>query len=262
MTKPKGGAKLMVARDRAVPATYRGKLEANYYCRAWNEKRQKYCKSPAGTGTDHPGRGRCKIHGGLQEGDTRLKHGRYSDIRNTELAALVEQLRADPDPYNVLDDLVLARALVKDFVNRYAEFAPALIAWYDTWEGKYIPIGAENRKALVDVLDAYEAELRERDDAPSADVEKQLAQARAAVDFLATPQTVKPRTILDLSDAVRHVDVLSKVIHRVEQAKSANAVSRPELLRIMTEMGRVLQAHVRDEAVLRRISDGWLSIRL
>jgi hypothetical protein len=50
-----------------LPTTYVGKLESNYYCRAWNVKRQKYCGSRAGFGTNHPGSGRCKLHGGLQQ---------------------------------------------------------------------------------------------------------------------------------------------------------------------------------------------------
>lgn len=252
--------KAVVSADRVVPATFVGTLEPNYYCRAWNAKRKKYCRQRAGQKTTHPGIGRCKHHGGLQEHDPRLKSGRYSDVKDEAIAALVAELRDDPDPYNVLDDLVLARALVKDFVNRYGAFTVALIAWYDTWEGKYLPINAGEKRALLDVLDEYEAQLRELD--PTEQQESQLARARACVEFLATPQVVKPRTVVDLADAVRFVDVLSKVIHRVEQAKAANAVSRPELLRIMTEMGRVLQAHVTDPDLLRRISDGWLAIRL
>lgn len=75
------------------------------------------------------------------------------------------------------------------------------------------------------------------------------------------------------------VDTLSKVTHRIEMARAAYALSRPEFLRIMTEMGRQVEAHVtelgrqlRDHpeldagaeaaATLKRIRDGWISIRL
>jgi hypothetical protein len=41
-----------VVDDRHVPTTHEGKLEPNYYCRAWNAKRLKYCRNRAGAGTD------------------------------------------------------------------------------------------------------------------------------------------------------------------------------------------------------------------
>ena len=69
------------------------------------------------------------------------------------------------------------------------------------------------------------------------------------------------------------VDTISKVTHRIEMARAAYALSRPEFLRIMTEMGRQVEAHVMElgrtldnvdeaNATLKRIRDGWLTIRL
>lgn len=252
---------IAVVDAKQIPETFVGKLEPNYYCRAWNAKRAKYCRSRAGWGTDHQGMGRCRIHDG--GGSDKLQHGlhrRYVRLEGTSLGEHFAAHLADTDPYNVLHDLAIARTLMEDWVVRYQEYTAALVAWHDTWEGKYTPLGPENKKALLDVLDEYEANLRELE--PTELQEQQLARARAAVDFLATPQTAKPRQVLDVSDAIRHADVLSKIIHRVEQARSANAVSRPELLRIMSEMGRVVQAHVADPVTLQRISDGWLAIRL
>ena len=34
-------------------------------CNAWLKRRTGYCDLPAGKGTDHPGEGRCRLHGGL-----------------------------------------------------------------------------------------------------------------------------------------------------------------------------------------------------
>jgi len=66
--------------DRSVPETFAGKLEPNYYCRAWNPRRLKYCRAHAGAGTNHPGVGRCRHHDG--GGDQKLRHGRDRRHRN------------------------------------------------------------------------------------------------------------------------------------------------------------------------------------
>ncbi|HVX39599.1 MAG TPA: hypothetical protein VHB25_08500 [Gemmatimonadaceae bacterium] len=265
-----GAAAAVVPADRAVPSEFVGKLEANFYCRAWNAKRKKYCRQRAGQKTEHVGVGRCKHHDG--GGDQKLQHGLSSRyiVRSPRIGALLEDYKRDVDPLNVLDDLALARALVHDFVERYDTFAAALIAWHDTWEGKYLPISNAEKTALLETIDEYEQLLRERDD-PTERQLGQLELARAAIAFLATPQQPKPRTILDVSDAVRHVDVISKVIHRVEQARASNAVSRPELLRILNEMARtthvVLTSGLADQelaaTLYNRITDGWLgAVRL
>lgn len=60
---------------RYIPTEDVGKIAPNYYCRGWNAKHKKYCSARAGHKTAHPGRGRCKFHGGLQPGDGRARPG-------------------------------------------------------------------------------------------------------------------------------------------------------------------------------------------
>ncbi len=66
--------------------------EANYpTCGANAKQSKKPCKRPAGWGTDHPGEGRCKLHGGSSTGPktaqgrlkvalAHTKHGKYSKL--------------------------------------------------------------------------------------------------------------------------------------------------------------------------------------
>lgn len=66
--------------------------EKNYLtCGATAKQSKKPCKRPAGWGTDHPGEGRCKLHGGSSTGPktaqgrlkvalTHTKHGKYSKL--------------------------------------------------------------------------------------------------------------------------------------------------------------------------------------
>jgi hypothetical protein len=42
--------------------------------------------------------------------------------------------------------------------------------------------------------------------------------------------------------------------------RAANAVSRPEMIRIMTEMGRIVALHVSDPQVTEAIQRDWVRI--
>lgn len=84
------------------------------------------CGRPAGWGTDHRGKGRCRLHGGRSG---TLRHGRYSELRTESVADLVQQMEADPDPLDALAELALARAVLLDWVNRYTELREALFRW-------------------------------------------------------------------------------------------------------------------------------------
>lgn len=72
----------------------------------------------------------------------------------------------------------------------------------------------------------------------------------------------KPRQVLDLADAVSFASDVTKIVERIEKARAENAISRPELLRVMDEMARVVKAHVDELDTQRRIREGWLAIRL
>ena len=54
----------------------------------------------------------------------------------------------------------------------------------------------------------------------------------------------------------------STLAERIEKARTANAISRPDLLRFTAEMGRVVERHVTDAETLNKIKDGWMGIRL
>ena len=86
-------------------------------------------KKGGGTCANHPLRGqaRCKFHKGRP-----ITHGRYSALigRSDRIAALVEELAEDPDPLDTIPELVLTRALLRDWVERYSETMEAILAWH------------------------------------------------------------------------------------------------------------------------------------
>ena len=251
------GSVAVVSADRSMPTEYVGKVEPNYYCRGWNEKRKKYCGARAGRGTAHSGVGRCRVHGGQkEEGDGRVRSGRYSAILPDRLGDLIERHAADPSPLDVVPELAVARGLMQDYIERYAENAAALRAWYAAGE----PITDAQRAALLRCLDELEALYGETEITDQQT--EALAEARAGVARLAAPRAEKPRQVLDVSDAVRHADVISKIIHRVNVHNSQNAVSYARLASFMFEVNRELDALVKDPALRRQINARILQVRI
>ena len=61
--------------------------------------------------------------------------------------------------------------------------------------------------------------------------------------------------IEDLNEATR-------IAERIENVKSANAISWKDFLRLMHEMGAVVEVEVPEQDVRERIRRGWNRIRL
>lgn len=90
------------------------------FCGAKLRKQNRLCQHAAGYGTDHPGKGRCKYHGGC----SLVKHGRYSSIKSQRLHEYFAALEEDRDPLDLLPDVIALRALFLDFMNRCEEERP------------------------------------------------------------------------------------------------------------------------------------------
>jgi hypothetical protein len=102
-------------------------LAPNYFCRARNTKREKYCRARAGQGTTHLGLGRCKNHGG----SVPIIHGRYSDVALGTMAEHIEQLELEEEKekLDVIPEATLLRALTRNAMERFDEFVAAIMAW-------------------------------------------------------------------------------------------------------------------------------------
>lgn len=241
--------------DKTIPKRHVGKIEPNYYCRGWNAKRKKYCKSRAGLRTAHPGVGRCHLHGGQQEHDGRVTHGRNSMVQGERIKRLIEQHLADPQLHDVSTTLATAKALMDDFIERYYELTPALLAWYAATE----PITEEQRLALTRSIDELEELYAGEPDAQQA---ADLELARTAIAHLAAPREEKPRQVLDITEAVRHADVISKIIHRVNMHNAQNAISYARLATFLFEVSRELDHLIADRELLKKVNDRILQVRI
>lgn len=74
------------------------------------------CQRPAGWGTDHAGKGRCKLHGG--NAGAPIKHGRYSKVLPQKIQARL-QLLEDSDPLDLIEEVNIQRALFADYIARF-----------------------------------------------------------------------------------------------------------------------------------------------
>lgn len=67
----------------------------------------------------------------------------------------------------------------------------------------------------------------------------------------------------DQADRIlKTLDLVSKVTDRMLKAQNANHIKRTDFMRVLSEMGRVVDSHVHDDDVKERIQRDWLSIRL
>lgn len=97
-----------------------------------------YCLRSAGWGTDHPGKGFCKLHGGT--GANKTAGGRYSKyIQTTPLQQKHIELMRDPEILNLSEEIAVLRTvltellelkdkLVKEMADANADPAARLLA--------------------------------------------------------------------------------------------------------------------------------------
>jgi hypothetical protein len=142
--------------------------------------------------------------------------------------------------------------------------------------GRYSKV---NRERLGGLIAEYEA------DPDPLNVLPELGAARALfVDFIerydewrealllwhasfntdedGNPLPAKPRKVLDVADAYRLLSTVAKIAQAEKRLQLDGAVSRKDLLRILTEVRRVVEAELDDTDTLNRILDGWNGIQL
>lgn len=106
-----------------------------------------------------------------------------------------------------------------------------------------------HREELRDLIEEY------AHDPDPLDLEQELAALRALfADYLSKPD-------VSHTDAAGIVEAISRVVKRIEDVRSQNALSRPELARIYSEMWLAVRQYATPEAV-EKIGDAWLAIRL
>lgn len=89
------------------------------------------------------------------------------------------------------------------------------------------------------------------------DPKRELAVVRALLaDYLASREEPDP------GDVTKIAAEISKIVKRIEDIRSQDAISLPDLERLMFEMGRVVRAEIEDEETVQTIRERWREIRL
>ena len=124
---------------------------------------------------------------------------------------------------------------------------------------------------LGELIDQFEA-----DPEPLA-VESELAAARALfTDFVKRYEDSRdallawyedrgkspPSQVLDVSDAIRHLEAIARVAQREKRVRAASAISERDLFRILSRQRQVLESHIRDPQLLESIIDDFRGISI
>lgn len=76
-----------------------------------------YCRYPAGWGTSHPGKGRCKIHGGARHDPDQVRQPPVP----RSLRQAVEERKRDPELLSLVNEIALLRAIQERLELRLRE---------------------------------------------------------------------------------------------------------------------------------------------
>lgn len=242
------------------------------------------CRRPAGWGTAHPGTGRCKLHGGnagrpLETG----KYSRWNVIKSRDAEAYREHFELDPDPLNLLADVLEMRVRVADFCNRYDDFTEALIAWHasfnqgaqeaqslyhlahDNWRSKY----AEWQEALA----AYRAEVEK----VQTHYKQGWPEPPELVEFPEPPQPPdpvdfegKPRRVHDILSATRIIAEIGALVERIRRSDmerglslvDVNAILKRHAEELMAAANETIHDDEQRDALLDAVTARWDAVPL
>lgn len=241
----------IVDTSKYIPQVYQGKLEPNVYCRAWNEKRQKYCRNAAGKATDHLGAGRCFMHGGRNE----IQSGIYSVNRaRPRIKDLYEQyskLTAE-EALDTLPELAWARAIFTDWIERWEELVEKIYDWHESFEASYpSEITLISMRDLCDDMEAYigPAQLEPDPDEPESYTRTRhdLARVRRFIEHQAPNRDKKPRKMLDIEAGRKILTDIAGIVDKIHKQRDAKSVRADDFKRVLNEVGNVVETVMRHQ---------------
>lgn len=200
-------------RTPAVRGTTRKEREKLPICGA-ETRGGKQCQNPAGKGTDHPGEGRCKFHGGTtQVKGTRFEVGRYGDLRvRPRLRELIDKYAREVDTSDLSHEITLLRALVQDYVERYDDMSAALLAWHASYSSEFEAAMGLWRKDVAN----YAEETAEQGQEP----ERPFPRPPQPDDF-----QKKPRQIIDMIAVSALIDKVGGMSDRIEKRRQQGTIT-------------------------------------
>jgi predicted metalloendopeptidase len=137
-----------------------------------------------------------------------------------------------------------------------------LLAWYASWSVTH-RIPEDRLMAFEAVVDEWEDQVRQLGEDATEKQQADVEAARAFIQFLrGNNQSERPRQLLDISDAVRHLAEISKIVERKERARAANAITYEQLKRFLFGISRVIELRVKDPELLAQIQSDILAVNV
>lgn len=210
------------------------KFDAEKHCGAPARSRGKApCTRGKGERTDHPGYGRCWIHGGRNQ----VKHGLASNLyaNSPRLREAIERVREEvKDPMDLSPELELLRGLLRDFTGRHEDLKEALISWNQSFSpAMQTLMTATEPSAIVGALEAVRQSIAKR-----------------------------PGQIVDVESAGKLAAEVGKMVERVHKLKQTSAVTYEAVTLLLEQMGMVLLKHMKDPQVVAAIQRDWGEINI
>lgn len=224
------------------------------------------CRRPSGWGTSSPGHGRCKLHGAnggrpIETG----KYSRYGIIKSAEARRYREHFEADPDPLNLLPDVLELRVRIADFCDRYDEYTAALLAWHgsytiewarasDDWQKRYADWHATYAERLDRVRELNRNDHLELDEPP---------MPPDPGDMLP-----KPRKVIDILQASQFLGMVGNLVERIQKRDEERGITLLELNDILKRHGVELISALNESVennelrteILSKVADRWDAI--
>lgn len=240
-------------------------------CNAWikGSNQTKMCKREAGWGTDHPGEGRCRQHGGSEgrPGAAAETKSRYSSsITYRPIRELLKKYEEDPEPMNLLPEVLLLRAITTDFVNRYVYHLEMADKWH-----------AVSTRNFLNAMDRWKRDVRlwAQKQGPNPEYRAKVAQTVQDIDFTKAPAMPNPWNYVvpssrmpDISAAAKIAAEVGNMVEKVQRMANTAPITLETLDKLLERLGSelvlTLQEEVSDEtlraAILSRFEQRWAGV--
>lgn len=219
-------------------------------CGAKHRKRPGTCKRPAGWGTDHPGEGRCKLHGGVGQKPSAA----YLEVNaSPRLKELLDGYATDPELLSLNRELIRMRAIVHDYIERHDSLTAATLAWHASFSSGFDEAEKLWREQLALYLEAVQA----------GHSEPAMGPPRPPI-----PEAFenKPRKLPDLAEAVGLMNQIGAMVERIQKREQERSISYSEVERVLNELGlktvMALREVIADDADLSQFTPAELRSEL
>lgn len=196
------------------------------------------CTLAKGWGTDHLGTGRCKWAGGGKKGGKPPGRppitGIYSKTTHKRLRELIAEAGAEHrDPLDLVPEINQLRALNRDFIDRYQDFADALMTFWRSYN--------PNLKVLLDQAHRVPADREE--------VRDYFAMLKKAASDVENTLHERPRQILDITDAAALADKVGRLAERIHKMQEQRGLSGYKLQKTLEAVGQVVGKQLRKQPI-------------